>query len=324
VVEGKSCLITGGSGFLGKRLIERLCVLGARRVIVYSRDEHKHRAIRARYDNDALRLFIGDVRDRERLRLACRDVDVLIHAAALKDVPSCEYNPTEAIETNIVGTKNVLDVAVDSSIQRAILVSSDKAVSPANLYGMTKGAAEKAWIAYNYLQGRDEPHKFWVVRYGNVMGSTGSVVGLYREMVAAGAKTLPVTDRKATRFWMHVDQAVDLILETVSVEAGTVLIPRVKSFKVWDLARNFQWGIKPEVTELRPGEKVHETMVGGHEVPRAYVMGKNIKIVPEMKFSEGTFVAGEPLTRQYDSRHNEQMSAEEIKHGIDSLIDSGR
>lgn len=252
-MDNKVILITGGTGSLGKQLIHTIFdKFSPRRVIVFSRDEFKQSEMRKTHDYDNLRYFIGDVRDKDRLRQVMKDVDVVIHTAALKQVPTLEYNPTEAVKTNIYGTQNVIDICISHRIEKAIFISTDKAVNPINLYGATKMAAEKLWNAANTYN----VTKFSSVRYGNVIGSRGSVIPLFQNLEG---DTAPVTDPEMTRFWLTLEQAVELVLIAYGNKSIGTFIPLLKSMSMRDLARCFKEKI--EVIGVRPGEKTHEALV---------------------------------------------------------------
>ena len=258
-MNNKSILITGATGSLGKKLVEIIFdKYSPKRVIVFSRDKYKQSEMQKTHDYKNIRYFIGDVRDKERLRQALRGVDIVIHAAALKQVPTLEYNPTEAVKTNIYGTQNVIEACIDCGIEKAIFISTDKAVNPINLYGATKMAAEKLWNAANTYNAT----KFSSVRYGNVIGSRGSVIPLFQNLEG---DTAPVTDPEMTRFWITLEQAVKLVLYAYNYSQTGVYVPLLKSMTMGNLARCFKPKIK--VIGIRPGEKVHEVMVAdGEEV----------------------------------------------------------
>jgi UDP-N-acetylglucosamine 4,6-dehydratase len=259
-MDGKTILVTGGTGSLGQKLISTLFEkFIPKKVIVYSRDEFKQSEMRKTHDYDDLRYFIGDVRDKDRLKLAMKGVDVVIHAAALKQVPALEYNPMEAVKTNILGTQNVIEACLDRNVDKAIFISTDKAVNPINLYGATKMAAEKLWNAANSYA----VTKFSSVRYGNVIGSRGSVIPLFQSIEG---DTVPVTDPKMTRFWITLEQAVELIIRCYRGQnVGGVYIPLIKSMDMESLVQCL--GKKVDVIGIRPGEKMHETLAPeGEEV----------------------------------------------------------
>ncbi len=256
-MTGKVVLITGGTGSLGKALVKKLFdKFIPKKVIVFSRDEFKQSEMRKTHDYDDLRYFIGDVRDRDRLKRAMAGVDVVIHAAALKQVPTLEYNPTEAVKTNINGTMNVIEACIDCNVEKAIFISTDKAVNPINLYGATKMAAEKLWNAANSYS----VTKFSSVRYGNVIGSRGSVIPLFQSLEG---DTAPVTDPNMTRFWLTLDQAVELVLYAYRQSYTTTFVPNIMAMTMKDLALCFKDKIR--IIGIRPGEKIHESLISDDE-----------------------------------------------------------
>ena len=264
-IDGKGILITGGTGSFGRKMAESLLTHHApRRLVVFSRDEFKQvemeRALSGR-DHAALRYFIGDVRDRDRLRMAMRDIDIVIHAAALKHVPTAEYNPIECIHTNVLGAENVIQAAIDDGVQKVVALSTDKAASPVNLYGASKLAADKLFIAGNALSGTGGT-RFSVVRYGNVVGSRGSVVPLFRHLVAEGAAALPITDPRMTRFWITLEQGVDFVLSCLpAMTGGEIFVPKIPSMRLVDLARCLAPDLPHKIVGIRPGEKLHEVLI---------------------------------------------------------------
>ena len=260
-----SILITGGTGSFGKRFIETLLEdHHPRKIIVYSRDELKQHEMRiGGYSHPSLRYFIGDVRERDRLKRAMADVDIVIHAAALKQVPSCEYNPFEAVKTNVVGSQNLIDAAIDCGVKKVVALSTDKAVNPVNLYGATKLCAEKLFIQGNVYSGK-QPTRLSCVRYGNVIGSRGSVIPLFMEQRKTG--TLSVTDPRMTRFWITLDQAVDLVVKALlHMQGGEVFVPKIPSMRIVDLAQAIGPECRIEVAGIRPGEKLHEVLTTEEE-----------------------------------------------------------
>jgi len=264
-------LITGGTGSFGRRFTEvMLRDYHPRKLIIFSRDELKQHEMRQQW-NDAppdstIRYFVGDVRDKERLNRAMHGVDVVIHAAALKQVPACEYNPFEAVQTNIMGAKNIIDAAIDNGVKRVMALSTDKAVNPVNLYGATKLVAEKLFVQGNsYSGGRT---KFSCVRYGNVVGSRGSVVPLFLKQRETG--TVTVTDERMTRFWITLEQGVKFVIRgTERMHGGEIFVPKIPSMRVADLAAALAPGCTISVTGIRPGEKLHEALLSEHEVQQA-------------------------------------------------------
>lgn len=257
----KSILITGGTGSFGKKFIKIL--LGKyqpRKVIVYSRDELKQFEMQQVFNQKCMRYFIGDVRDAARLKKAMYQVDYVVHAAALKQVPAAEYNPMECIRTNVQGAQNVIDAAIDCGVQKVIALSTDKAANPINLYGATKLCSDKLFAAANNMVG-DRPTRFSVVRYGNVVGSRGSVVPFFKKLVADGAKELPVTDERMTRFWLKLEDGVDFVLKNFHrMQGGEIFIPKIPSMRIMDLAKAIAPDLPTKIVGIRPGEKLHEVM----------------------------------------------------------------
>jgi UDP-N-acetylglucosamine 4,6-dehydratase len=258
-VKGKSILVTGGSGSFGNAFVRTVLPMKPARLIIYSRDEQKQEVMARQYDDTAMRYFIGDVRDKHRLIMAAQGVDLIVHAAALKIVPTCEYNPFEAVMTNINGAENVCRAAMAAGVPKVIALSTDKAVNPLNLYGATKLAAEKIFVAANNLSaGRVS---FSVARYGNVVGSRGSVVPLFKSLHSQH-KPLPITDERMTRFWMTLDQAVELVLSSVDMMHGReIFIPKIPSMRLVDLAKAIDPEGRKTIVGIRPGEKLHECLL---------------------------------------------------------------
>ncbi len=259
--NGKSILITGGTGSFGHSFIRRLFAnYKPKRVVVFSRDELKQFDMQQHFRSPLMRFFIGDVRDRERLFQAMRDIDLVVHAAALKQVPAAEYNPMECIKTNIHGAENVISAAIECNIEKVIALSTDKASTPINLYGATKLASDKLFIAANNIVGKRKT-RFSVVRYGNVIGSRGSVLPFFRKLIEQGASKLPITDVRMTRFWITLDQGVDLVLQGfLRMQGGEIFVPKIPSIRVVDLAESLAPGLPLDLVGIRPGEKLHETM----------------------------------------------------------------
>lgn len=262
VLDGSSILITGGTGSFGKAFLRNILTQATpARVVVLSRDELKQYELRRELGNDPrLRWFIGDIRDRHRLTRAMHGIDFVVHAAALKQVDTAEYNPSEFIATNITGSQHVVDAAIEAGVQKVIALSTDKASSPINLYGATKLVADKLFISANHYAA-GHPTRFAVVRYGNVMGSRGSVVPLFRRLAAEG-RSLPITDKRMTRFWITLEQAVQFVLDSFEqMQGGELFVPRIPSMRILDLVE----AVAPEATTheigIRPGEKLHEEMI---------------------------------------------------------------
>jgi UDP-N-acetylglucosamine 4,6-dehydratase len=261
VLDNASILVTGGSGSLGHALVENICKeYTPKKVIIFSRDEFKQHQMQKQYDFGCLRYFLGDVRDLRRLKQVCKGVDVVIHAAALKQIDTLEYNPVEAIKTNVDGTTNVIEACVADEVKKAVLISTDKAVNPVNLYGATKLCAEKIWLAANSFN----KTYFSFVRYGNVINSRGSVIETFLKLKAQGIKEFPITDKNMTRFWITLDEAVDLVFQAIEGYNGEMYIPKIPSMKITDVAR----AIEPDCTfreiGIRKGEKMHESLMDGY------------------------------------------------------------
>lgn len=289
-LKGKTVLITGGTGTFGTALVARLLKDNqVKKVIVFSRDEFKQHHMQQGISDPhkKLRFFIGDVRDRERLTRAFSGVDVVVHAAALKQVPATEYNPTEAIKTNIEGSQNVIDAALDAGVEKALLVSSDKAVQPINLYGATKLAAEKLFVAANVYRDAKHDTAFSVVRYGNVVGSRGSFVELLRTQRVTG--TITLTHEKMTRFWITIESVMDVVLQNLSLmQGGEIFVPKMGNMPVVDVVKMLTPECKIKVTGIRPGEKLHEVLITEYEAPRAHDIGYAYVIKPEFLPTAGT------------------------------------
>ena len=280
-LDGASVLITGGTGSLGKALVDYLLrETKARRIAILSRDELKQHNLRIEFKNDErLRWFLGDVRDLERLKRAFHGVDFVIHAAALKQVDTGEYNPMEFIKTNVLGSQNVIDAAIDRRVKRVVALSTDKASSPINLYGATKLTADKLFVAannYSYAYGTT----FSVVRYGNVMGSRGSVIPFFKSLAEQG-KPLPITDLRMTRFWISIEDAVKFVIDSLEMMTGGELyVPRIPSMKIVDLANAVHPGAELEEIGMRPGEKLHEEMISSDDSRRTIILKNRFVVTP--------------------------------------------
>lgn len=267
-LDDKSILITGGTGSFGKHFINTaLDRYDLERLVVLSRDEWKQSQVKEEFpleQHPPLRLFIGNVRDKDRLYRAFDDIDIVVHAAALKQVPAAEYNPFEAVKTNVLGAQNVIDAAIDCDVRKVIALSTDKAANPINLYGATKLCSDKLFIAGNHYSGQKHPTKFSVVRYGNVLGSRGSVIPLFLKKKDEGV--LPITDKRMTRFWISLTQAVEFVLNSLErMVGGEVFVPKIPSMKITDLAEAIAPGADIEEVGIRPGEKLHEVMIPRNE-----------------------------------------------------------
>lgn len=285
ILEGSNILITGGTGSFGKAFIEyALENLNPHRLVIFSRDELKQYEVRQKFNDDPrLRWFIGDIRDERRLARALHGVDYVVHAAALKQVDTAEYNPFEFVKTNVLGSQNVIEASIDAGVKKVVALSTDKASSPINLYGATKLTADKLFITGNHYAAA-YPTRFAVVRYGNVMGSRGSVIPFFRKLGDEG-KPLPITDLRCTRFFITLPEAVQMVVETFGfMQGGELLVPHIPSMKVTDLAHAVVPGAELVDVGLRPGEKLHEEMISPEEGRRAVVIqdGKYYIIQPDL------------------------------------------
>ena len=260
MLEGKSVLVTGGTGSFGKNFVQRLMKDDAvSKIIVFSRDELKQFEMQSGLHSSKLRYFLGDVRDYQRLKQATTGVDVIVHAAAIKQIAAAEYNPMEAIKTNILGAENIVNVAIENNVSKVIALSTDKAANPANLYGATKLCSDKLMVAGNILAGKQNV-RFSVVRYGNVLGSRGSVIPFFKEQIKNGY--LPITDINMTRFWLTIDEGVQFVLDSLSrMHGGEIFVPKIPSFKVVDVATVISPDTPIKIIGIRPGEKLHEVMI---------------------------------------------------------------
>jgi len=321
--KGKNVLVTGGTGTFGQAFARYLLEreeIGALRV--FSRDELKQWEFGRRLQDERLRFLVGDVRDRERLMRAFDGVDVVIHAAALKQVPACEYNPYEAVKTNVLGGQNVVDAAIDAGVDRVIALSTDKAANPVNLYGATKLCAEKLFVQGNAYAATRRT-RFACVRYGNVVASRGSVVPLFLEQ--RKSRTVTITDRRMTRFWMTVRQAVELVRQAVEdMRGGEVLVPKLPSVKIVDLAEAAAPGCEQHEIGIRPGEKLHETLVTSEESRHTFDLGRMFLIVPERtSWSHDPWPPGAALATDlpYSSDRNEHwLSADAIAKALPGAL----
>jgi UDP-N-acetylglucosamine 4,6-dehydratase len=288
-LDGKVILVTGGTGSFGRRFVETvLARANPRKLIVYSRDELKQSEMQMdlaeRFGPEklsAMRFFLGDVRDRQRLILALRGVDIVIHAAALKQVPAAEYNPSECIHTNVLGAENVVWACLTNRVKQVIALSTDKACNPINLYGATKLASDKTFVAANNLSG-DIGTRFSVVRYGNVVGSRGSVAPLFQRLIAKGATELPITDTRMTRFWITLTEGVDFVLSSLGMmHGGEIFVPKIPSMKMTDLAAAMAPDLPIKVVGIRPGEKLHEIMISSDDARTTVDLGDRYAIEPQ-------------------------------------------
>lgn len=288
--KGKTVLITGGTGSFGKKFVRKILDYDVRKVIVFSRDELKQYEMAQEVKDSRIRFFIGDVRDKERLYRAFDGVDYVVHAAAMKQVPACEYNPFEAVKTNIYGAQNIIEAAIDRGVKRVIALSTDKAAAPINLYGATKLASDKLFVAANSYVGEKDT-RFAVVRYGNVVGSRGSVVPFFKKMALEGKK-LPITDERMTRFWITLDQGVQFVMDSLErMKGGEIFVPKIPSMKVVDLARAIAPGADIEIIGIRPGEKLHETMITEDDARHTLEFDHYYVIAPEFPWCPQEYTA---------------------------------
>lgn len=307
--DNKSILITGGTGSFGKRFSEYLTKnFSPRKVIIYSRDELKQFEMQQHFNAPCMRYFIGDVRDKERLISAMRDVDYVVHAAALKQVPAAEYNPNECIKTNIYGAQNVIDAAIAADVSRVIALSTDKAANPVNLYGATKLASDKLFVAANNISGAKGP-RFAVVRYGNVVGSRGSVVPFFRQLLNEGVTKLPVTHVEMTRFWITLDEGVEFVVKNFQrMQGGEIFIPKIPSIRIIDLVESISGNREYDLVGIRPGEKLHEVMVPEEMAHHSLEFEDHYVITPAIKFFDKTVnylknklgEVGRPVTDKFE------------------------
>jgi UDP-N-acetylglucosamine 4,6-dehydratase len=318
--DNASILITGGTGSLGESLVEYfLSKTNSRRVVVFSRDELKQQNMRIKFnDNSRLRWFLGDIRDLERLKRAFHGVDFVVHAAALKQVDTGEYNPMEFIKTNIIGSQNVIDAAIDCGVKRLVALSTDKASSPINLYGATKLTADKLFVAannYSFTYGTS----FSVVRYGNVMGSRGSVIPFFQKIAAEGLP-LPITDLRMTRFWIDIDSAVKFVVDSLEIMTGGELyVPKIPSMRIVDLAKAVSPVSELQEIGLRPGEKLHEEMISEDDIRRTIITGDRYIVMPTISEWGYKPPSGSQMVegKAYRSDTNELwLSESEIKNYI--------
>lgn len=331
IIDNKTILVTGGTGSFGHCFTEYILEhYNPKKIIVYSRDEFKQFTMSNEdvYKKHAkqMRFFIGDVRDEARLERACENVDYIVHAAALKQVPACEYNPDEAIKTNINGAQNVINAALKTGVKRVVALSTDKAVDPVNLYGATKMVSDKLFIAANAYAGSKDIN-FSIVRYGNVAGSRGSIIPLFKGLIEKGEKELPITDTRMTRFWISLPEGVELVLKALSeAQGGETFISKIPSFKITDLAEAMCPGIGIKEVGIRPGEKLDEVMVTKEDAPNTYEYDKHFIVYPQVSFAHEIVPApgGKrvPDGFYYSSGNNsEWMSVENIKNRLCEAVE---
>lgn len=321
MVNEKIILITGGTGSFGNAFTEYVLThYEPKKIIIYSRDEFKQFQMANKFEKykDKLRFFIGDVRDRERLYRALYGVDYVVHAAALKQVPACEYNPMEAVKTNITGAMNIVDAALDCGVKRIVALSTDKAVNPINLYGGTKLVSDKLFIAANAYSGEKDV-RFSIVRYGNVAGSRGSVIPFFRKIVEQGGEVLPITDYRMTRFWISLSEGVQLVIKALNeARGGETFISKIPSFKITDLAKAIAPWCRTEEVGIREGEKLHEIMVTREDSSMTYEYEKHYIVYPHYNWwrEEQVIEGGIPVKEgfEYSSGTNTQwLNVEQLQ-----------
>lgn len=331
MLNQKTILITGGTGSFGNAFTEYVLThYKPKKIIIYSRDEYKQFVMAERFKEykEILRFFIGDVRDRDRLYRAFDGVDYVVHAAALKQVPACEYNPIEAVRTNINGAMNIVDAALDCKIKKVVALSTDKAVNPINLYGGTKLVSDKLFIAANAYSGEKDV-RFSIVRYGNVAGSRGSVIPFFKKLIEAGETVLPITDYRMTRFWISLNEGVQLVIKALEeAKGGETFISKIPSFKITDLAK----ALAPECSEkeigIREGEKLHEVMVTREDSAMTYEYEKHYIIYPHYNWWEKSRIlpGGKKVEDgfEYSSGTNQKwLSVEELRELLKNMEQKG-
>lgn len=327
MLNNKTILVTGGTGSFGKQFTRYVLKnYNPKKIIIYSRDEFKQFQMQNEFAEykDKLRFFIGDVRDRDRLTRAFSSVDYVIHAAALKQVPACEYNPNEAIRTNIDGARNVIDAALDTQVKRVVALSTDKAVNPVNLYGGTKLVSDKLFVAANAYAGERDIN-FSVVRYGNVAGSRGSIIPLYHKLIQEGKTQLPVTDYRMTRFWISLTEGVKLVIKALEeATGGETFISKIPSFHITDLAQAMLPECEMPEIGIRPGEKLHEIMVTTEDSATTYEYDKHFIVYPQVTWNDKQKIneSGKKVEDgfSYSSDNNSQwLSVEQIQELLKEL-----
>ena len=321
--ESQTVLVTGGTGSFGKKFTEiMLQDFHPRKLIIFSRDELKQHGMRQVYpdtDDSPIRYFIGDVRDRERLYRAFTGVDIVVHAAALKQVPACEYNPFEAVQTNVIGAQNVIDAAIDQKVKRVMAISTDKAVNPINLYGATKLCAEKLFVQGNSYSGEGGT-RLSCTRYGNVVGSRGSVIPVFKKQRESGRIT--VTDERMTRFWLTLEQGVRFVIRCIEeMQGGEVFVPKIPSMRIMDLAEAVAPGCEIDVIGIRPGEKLHEVLVARDEAPHTLELEGMFVIQPMYPWwRPANWSHGKPLPDSFkftSDKNDRWLTAEELRQMIE-------
>lgn len=314
--DSKKILITGGTGSLGKALTKKLLKTNVETIRIFSRDEWKQVQMQSEFNDDRLRYFIGDVRDKERLSRALKDVDIVIHAAALKQMPVAEYNPFEAVKTNIIGTQNIIESCLDNNVETVLGIGTDKAVAPVNTYGATKFLMERLLISANFYKG-DQEIKFLCVRYGNVLGSRGSVVPIFLNQIKTGKK-ITVTDPNMTRFNITMNEALELILRVLkNGKGGEVFVPKLKAYKVGDMKDAIidlsNRSVETEIISIRPGEKIHESLISKDELRNVFESSDDYVIIDQNLDNQYDNLIKTTLESQYSSDKVMLLTKEELK-----------
>lgn len=330
MLNNKIVLTTGGTGSFGKKFTKTILERypNIKKIIIFSRDEYKQFVMQNMPEfkpfDEKLRFFIGDVRDKERLLRAFEGVDIVVHAAALKQVPACEYNPFEAVKTNVIGAQNIIDAAIDKGIEKVVALSTDKACAPINLYGATKLCSDKLFIAGNAYCG-EKKTRFSVVRYGNVAGSRGSVIPFFKKLVSEGAKELPITDMKMTRFWLKLEQAVEMVIEAIqNMQGGELYVKKIPSMKMPDLAKAIAPELSIKEVGIRPGEKIHEQMITKEDARNTIELDDYYIILPEidMENISHKYPLAKPVAYdfEYHSGNNDRwLSIEDMQKLIEEI-----
>jgi UDP-N-acetylglucosamine 4,6-dehydratase len=331
-LNNKTVFISGGTGSFGKAFTKTILKrFTPKKVIIFSRGELKQFDMQQLFPEPNMRYFIGDVRDADRLKLAMREVDIVVHAAALKQVPAAEYNPLECIKTNVNGASNIIQAAIEHNVEKVIALSTDKAANPINLYGATKLCSDKLFIAANNLVGKGRT-RFAVVRYGNVVGSRGSVIPFFRKLVKEGAKEIPITDNRMTRFWITLDQGVDFVLKSFGrMQGGEIFVPKIPSAHIVDLAKAIAPNLPQKIVGIRPGEKLHEVMCPADDSHLTLEFDDHYVIQPSITFQNAIDYSknpsgekGSPVSSdfEYSSGNNPRfLSIEEIRQLIEANCD---
>ena len=330
MLDAKSILVTGGTGSFGKKFIKTILDNHPeiKRIVIFSRDEYKQFVMQNmpefKEHKDKLRFFIGDVRDKERLYRAFEGIDMVVHAAALKQVPACEYNPFEAIKTNVMGAQNIIDACIDKGVKKVVALSTDKACAPVNLYGATKLCSDKLFIQGNAYSGPNGT-KFSVVRYGNVAGSRGSVIPFFKELIEKGATELPITDMNMTRFWLKLEQAVEMVIEALTnMHGGELYVKKIPSMKMPELAQAIAPNAKLVEVGIRPGEKLHEQMIAPADARNTIDIGEYFIILPEIERKDISQFYKDakrvPVNFEYNSGTNDRwLTIEDMKKLISEI-----